>query len=200
MFPNCSRHACNDYPTCSGTQGFCNESLADVTTWPLCVNGLSKSVARTVATEDLSLHVHDLREGEHCAPRCPSFLRNLMFWELLRQCSALPRPGRSRHVLRPCILNGIHKCPGWQTVNSDEHGLVSWHHYLRTAEDAWLKHDRCGSVEQRRTTRHKYGSLAAAAVQAAIIRHARTVRIYIWHTLRVMIRQPSLRGCLILRR
>ena len=34
--------------------------------------------------------------------------------------------------------------PGWKSVDSDQHGLVSWHHYLRTAEDAWLKHDRCG--------------------------------------------------------
>ena len=63
MFPNCSRHACNDYPTCSGTQAFCNETAEGVSTWPLCVNGLSKSVARTEATEDLSLHVHNLKPG-----------------------------------------------------------------------------------------------------------------------------------------
>ena len=63
MFPNCSRHACNDYPTCSGTRAFCNESAANVDTWPLRINGLSKSAARTAATADLSLHVHDLKPG-----------------------------------------------------------------------------------------------------------------------------------------
>lgn len=64
MFPNCSRHACNDYPTCSGTRVFCNESLPNVDTWPLCINGLSKSVARTDAVAELSLHIHNVKEGE----------------------------------------------------------------------------------------------------------------------------------------
>ncbi len=70
MFPNCSHEACNDYPVCSGTQGFCNESVPEITKWPLCVNGLSKSVARVEALEDLSLHVHDLKPGiqRHCCP------------------------------------------------------------------------------------------------------------------------------------
>ncbi len=63
MFPNCSHEACNDYPVCSGTQGFCNESVPEISKWPLCVNGLSKSVARVEALEDLSLHVHDLKPG-----------------------------------------------------------------------------------------------------------------------------------------
>ena len=63
MFPNCSHAACNDYPACPGTQGFCNESAPEVHKWPLCVNGLSKSVARTEAAEDLSLHIHDLKPG-----------------------------------------------------------------------------------------------------------------------------------------
>ena len=66
MFPNCSHQACNDYPVCSGTRAFCNETVPEISTWPLCINGLSKSVARAEALEDLSLHIHDLLPGTGC--------------------------------------------------------------------------------------------------------------------------------------
>jgi hypothetical protein len=86
MFPNCSRHACNDYPTCSGTQAFCNETAEGVSTWPLCVNGLSKSVARTEATEDLSLHVHNLKPGARRQTLCQALGWTYKVNQRLRLC------------------------------------------------------------------------------------------------------------------
>ena len=40
------------------------------------------------------------------------------------------------------VGSGVTFVLGWRSIDSDSDGLISWHHYLRTAEDAWLKHDR----------------------------------------------------------
>ena len=86
MFPNCSRKACNDYPTCSGTQAFCNETAEGVSTWDLCINGLSKSVSRTEATEDLSLHTNHMKPGaRETGPRQVSMVTCGMQWRIPRQ-------------------------------------------------------------------------------------------------------------------